>query len=192
MIDEKEYKEFLEKNEKGHYAQGLEWAKIKSDWKNEVIIVRDEKGKIKASLSLLIRKLPYINSHLMYAPRGPVCDIDDEESFKKLIEEADKLAKKYNAFMLKMDPDILASNEKFKKMARKNGFIVEEKVKDVETLLQPRYVFRLDLKGKTEEEVFQSIPFFLYKNHLFLLLFQVYLEIHLNPHVFPLLKLLLF
>ena len=34
---------FLEKNEKGHYAQGLEWAKIKSDWKNEVIIVRDEK-----------------------------------------------------------------------------------------------------------------------------------------------------
>ena len=78
MIDEKEYKEFLEKNEKGHYAQGLEWAKIKSDWKNEVIIVRDEKGKIKASLSLLIRKLPYINSHLMYAPRGPVCDIDDE------------------------------------------------------------------------------------------------------------------
>lgn len=156
MIDEKEYKEFLEKNEKGHYAQGLEWAKIKSDWKNEVIIVRDEKGKIKASLSLLIRKLPYINSHLMYAPRGPVCDIDDEESFKKLIEEADKLAKKYNAFMLKMDPDILASNEKFKKMARKNGFIVEEKVKDVETLLQPRYVFRLDLKGKTEEEVFQS------------------------------------
>lgn len=82
MIDEKEYKEFLEKNEKGHYAQGLEWAKIKSDWKNEVIIVRDEKGKIKASLSLLIRKLPYINSHLMYAPRGPVCDIDDEESFK--------------------------------------------------------------------------------------------------------------
>ena len=47
-----------------------------------------------------------------------------------------------------MDPDILASNEKFKKMARKNGFIVEEKVKDVETLLQPRYVFRLDLKRK--------------------------------------------
>ncbi len=111
----KNTKEFLEKNEKGHYAQGLEWAKIKSDWKNEVIIVRDEKGKIKASLSLLIRKLPYINSHLMYAPRGPVCDIDDEESFKKLIEKADELAKKYNAFMFKMDPDILASNEDLKK-----------------------------------------------------------------------------
>lgn len=36
------------------------------------------------------------------------------------------------------------------------GFKVEEKIKDVNTLLQPRFVFRLDLKGKTEDEVFQS------------------------------------
>lgn len=153
---EKEYKEFLEKHEKGHYAQGPEWAKIKDEWKNEVIIVRNKEGKIKASLSLLIRKLPYVNSCLMYAPRGPVCDIDDEESFKELIKKADELAKKYKAFMLKMDPDILASNNEFKKMAKKYGFKVEEKIKDVNTLLQPRYVFRLDLKGKTEDEVFAS------------------------------------
>jgi len=155
-FEEKEYQEFLEKHEKGNYAQGLEWAKIKNDWQNEVIILRDENGKIKASLSLLIRKLPYINSCLMYAPRGPVCDIDDEKSFKELISRADELAKKYKAFMLKMDPDILASNEEFKKMAKNCGFKVEDKIKDVNTLLQPRYVFRLDLKGKTEEEVFAN------------------------------------
>ena len=64
-INEKEYQEFLEKHEKGHYAQSIEWAKIKDEWKNEIIIVRDEKGKIKASLSLLIRKLPYVKSTLM-------------------------------------------------------------------------------------------------------------------------------
>ena len=156
MIDEKEYNEFLEKHEKGHYAQSLEWAKVKSDWKNEIIVVRDEKGQIKASLSILIRKLPYINYSIMYAPRGPVCDLDDEKSFKELIEKADKLAKKYKAFMLKMDPDILASNNEFKNMAKKYGFKVEEKIKDVNTLLQPRYVFRLDLKGKTEDEVFSA------------------------------------
>ena len=155
-INEKEYQEFLEKHEKGHYAQSIEWAKIKDEWKNEIIIVRDKNGKIKASLSLLIRKLPYVKSTLMYAPRGPVCDVDDEESFKELMEKADELAKKHKAFMLKMDPDILSSNEEFKKMARKYGFIVEEKIKDVNTLLQPRFVFRLDLKDKTEDEVFAS------------------------------------
>lgn len=155
-LNEKEYQEFLEKHEKSHYCQSREWAKVKSDWKNEVIIVRDKSGKIKASLSLLIRKLPITNSSIMYAPRGPVCDLDDEDSFKKLIEEADKLAKKYKAFMLKMDPDILASNTEFKEMAKKYGFKIEGKIKDTNTLLQPRFVFRLDIKGKTEEEVFNS------------------------------------
>ena len=58
--------------------------------------------------------------------------------------------------MFKMDPDILASNTDFKEMAKKYGFKVENKVKDVNTLLQPRFVFRLDLKGKTEEEVFNA------------------------------------
>ena len=155
-INEKEYQEFLESHEKGHYAQSLEWAKVKSDWKNEIIIIRDEKGKIKASLSLLIRKLPYINYSIMYAPRGPVCNPDDEKSFKELIKKADELAKKYKSFMLKMDPDILVSNNEFKNMAKKYGFKIEEKIKDVNTLLQPRFVFRLDLKGKTENDVFAS------------------------------------
>lgn len=58
--------------------------------------------------------------------------------------------------MLKMDPDILANNNEFKDMARKYGFKVEDKIKDVNTLLQPRFVFRLDLKDKTEDEVFNS------------------------------------
>lgn len=155
-FNQKEYQDFLEKHEKGHYAQSLEWAKIKNEWQNEIIIIRDNQGNIKGSMSILIRKLPYINQSLMYSPRGPVCDVDDEETFRKLIEEADILAKKYKAFMLKMDPDILASNQTFKNMAKKYGFKVEEKIKDVNTLLQPRYVFRLDLKGKTEEEVFNS------------------------------------
>ena len=151
-INEKEYQEFLESHEKGHYAQSLEWAKVKSDTKNEIIIIRDEKGKIKASLSLLIRKLPYVNYSIMYAPRGPVCNPDDEKSFKELIKKADELAKEYKSFMLKMDPDILASNNEFKNMAKKYGFKIEEKIKNVNTLLQPRFVFRLDIKGKTKEK----------------------------------------
>ena len=92
-FNKKEYQEFLEKHEKGHYAQSLEWANVKDEWKNEIIIVRDNSGKIKASMSVLIRKLPYIKSTLMYSPRGPVCDVNDEKSFKELIKKADELAK---------------------------------------------------------------------------------------------------
>ena len=155
-FNKEEYQKFLEKHEKGHYAQSIEWASVKNEWKNEIIVLRDDNGEIKASLSLLIRKLPYINSTLMYAPRGPVCDINDEKSFNELIKRADEVAKENKSFMLKMDPDILSTNEGFKTMAKKSGFKIDGKIKDVNSLLQPRFVFRLDLKGKTEDEIFAS------------------------------------
>ena len=160
LIDEKtelkEYKDFLKNHYRCHYAQSKEWANIKKEWKNEIIVVRDENNKIKGSLSILIREVPFFKKTIMYAPRGPICDENDQETFSELIKEADKLAKKYKAFVLKMDPDILHTNEDFKKMARENGFKVVGKIKNETALLQPRFVFRLDLKGKTEEEVFNS------------------------------------
>ena len=36
------YIEFLQKHKKGHFLQSPEWAKVKSDWKNEVVLVEDE------------------------------------------------------------------------------------------------------------------------------------------------------
>ena len=48
-FNKKEYQEFLEKHEKGHYAQSLEWANVKDEWKNEIIIVRDNSGKINST-----------------------------------------------------------------------------------------------------------------------------------------------
>ncbi len=151
-----EYEEFLSNHYRCHYAQSKQWANVKSDWKNEIIIVRNEDGKIVGSLSLLIRKVPYFKSTLMYAPRGPVCDENNKEIFLKLIEKADNLAKENKAFMLKMDPDILSSNEEFKEIAKKGGFKICGKIKDATKLINPRFVSRLDLKGKTEEEVFNN------------------------------------
>ena len=145
-----EYDEFLKKHYRCHYAQSKKWANIKKDWKNEIIIVRGKNGEIKGTLSILIRKIPYLKNTLMYAPRGPICDENDEETFSKLVKRVDQLAKKYKAFMLKMDPDILQTNENFKDMSRKNGFKIVGKIRDVTKLLQPRYVFRLNIKGKTE------------------------------------------
>ena len=154
--DFKEYEEFLKSHNRCHYAQSRQWAKIKGDWENKIIVVKDSTGKIKGGLSILIRKIPYFNCTLMYAPRGPICEENDEETFSLLIKEADNLAKKYKAFMLKMDPDILQTNEEFKNIAKKSGFKIAGKIKDASKLLQPRYVFRLDIKDKTEEEVFNS------------------------------------
>lgn len=152
---EKEYKLFLEKHTKGHFMQSPEWAKLKIAWKNEIAVVRDENGEIKGAISILIRKLPVINATMMYAPRGPVCDPHDFETLKELFNNVKQLAKKYHSYVLKMDPDIEIEDKEFEQNVRKLGFKISRGLKNYEGI-QPRFVFRLDLKGKTEDEIMKD------------------------------------
>ena len=64
--DRKEYKEFLEKHERCNFQQSPEWAKVKENWKNEIVIAEDESGKIIGAISILIRKIP-IFGNIMYS-----------------------------------------------------------------------------------------------------------------------------
>ena len=61
VTDEKsrdEYKEFLERHERCNFQQSPEWAKVKSNWINEVVLAEDGSGKIIGAVSILIRKIP--------------------------------------------------------------------------------------------------------------------------------------
>ena len=75
--DKKEYKKFLEEHERGNFQQALEWAEVKKpNWKPEVILAEGKQKEIIGSLCVWIRKMP-IFGNIMYASRGPVCDIHD-------------------------------------------------------------------------------------------------------------------
>ena len=82
---EKEYKEFLERHERCNFQQSPEWAKVKSNWKNEVVLAEDKNGKIIGAVSVLIRKIP-IFGNIMYSSRGPTCDIHDVAVMKQLTD----------------------------------------------------------------------------------------------------------
>ena len=152
---ENEYRHFLESNERCNFQQSTEWADVKENWENEIIIVEDEKGEIIASVSTLIRKIP-IFGNLMYIPRGPICDIHDEKVLRKLTDDIKELAKLKKVFTLEMEPDIESSDEKFKKIMLRCGFKLNDKAKTFSEAINPRYVFRLNIKDKTEEEVFNK------------------------------------
>ena len=154
--DKEEYKKFLESHERCNFQQSLEWGNVKTSWKKEVILSEDKDGKIRGSLCVWIRKIP-IFGNIMYSARGPVCDLYDEEVIKDLREGADSLAKKYKAFVLRVEPDILKTDEEFRKIITKNGFKIKDDSKDFKDEIQPRFVFRLDLRGKTEEQVFAEL-----------------------------------
>lgn len=120
MSNESEYSEkvnnFLQTNKKSHFMQSPEWAKVKSDWKHEMIVI-EENGEIKGVMNILLRKVPIFNRYIMYAPRGFVCDEHDKETLRKLTEKAKEIAKKYKAFIFRLDPDIPKSDEEFDKIA---------------------------------------------------------------------------
>jgi len=149
------YESFLKANQKGHFMQSPQWARIKSFWQNEVVIVEDKNGDIKGSMSLLIRRIPFLPYTMMYSPRGPVCDPHDSVTLQELLTKTKQLAKKYNSYVLKMDPDIEKEDAQFEKIMKSLGYQLKGGLKPYEGI-QPRFVFRLDVKARTPEEVLQS------------------------------------
>ena len=149
----KQYKEFLENNDRCNFQQSLEWAEVKKpNWKPEVILAEDDNNNIIGSLCVWIRKIP-IFGNIMYSPRGPVCDTNDIAIIKQLTDGAKELAKKYKAIVLRMEPDILSDDKIFREIVINLGYKIKDDAKDFQDEIQPRYVFRLDIKGKTQEEI---------------------------------------
>ena len=155
VADKEAYKEFLSNHERCNFQQSLEWGNVKEAWKKEVILSIDENGNIRGSLCVWIRKIP-IFGNIMYSARGPVCDIHNEEILKDLTDGANELARKYKAFVLRVEPDIKKDDKEFRDIVTKLGYKIKDDAKNFKDEIQPRFVFRLDIKGKTEDEVFSN------------------------------------
>lgn len=145
-----EYETFVQSNPKGHFAQSCLWAHQKPMWEWDAVLVRRDVA-VKGTLAFLTRRAPGMKRTLMYGCRGPVCDIHDRETFAELMNGAKALARKKRAFLIRLDPDVPSSDKDFCAMLASFGFRGTGG-KNFETI-QPRYVFRLNLAGKTEDEL---------------------------------------
>ena len=149
----KEYEDFVLNRVGTSFMQDLNWGKVKNNWKHEAIYLR-ENGKIIAAMLLLVQKIPF-NSTIIYAPRGPVCDVYDIDLVNRLIKEAEPLAKKYKACMLKFDPQVLY-DEKLDTLYEKAKYKTTGYKPDPDFLIQPGHNMVLNIEGKTEEELMKS------------------------------------
>lgn len=150
-----EYESFIQSHPKGHFSQSFLWGKQKPAWQWRAIACRGADGKIKGSIAFLIRKMPIVGKPMVYACRGPVCDLDDRATFSELIAAAKELAKQFQAYVIKIDPDVPSDNAVFRGILEENGFRTKESGENFEAI-QPKYVFRLYLNGRTEEEMLAS------------------------------------
>ncbi len=154
-VDITEYERFLSSHPKGHFMQSSLWAKQKPQWVWDGVLSRGQDGQIRGSAAVLIRKLPGLPWTLMYGGRAPVCDINDPELLDELTQGLKTLAKKYHAYLIKLDPDIPVQDAQFSSEMRSLGFTHALSGKNFEGI-QPRFVFRLFLQGRSEEELLNS------------------------------------
>lgn len=148
------YNEFVRNREHTSALQDLNWAYVKKEeWKHEAVYL-EKNGNITAAMSMLIRTFAKGFS-VIYVPRGPVCSAYDISTIKELVEEAKQIAKKYNAFVLKFDPEAIY-DEKLEALYKKAGFKVRNSERNKHEFIQPIQNMILRIKGKTYEEIFKG------------------------------------
>ncbi len=147
-----QFEAFVEGHPKGHFLQSNLWAPVKPDWQWAGLLSRGEDGAVRGAMSVLIRKMPGVPYKLMYAARGPVCDLTDKAALKDLTDGANQLARQHKAYALRIDPDVASDRTDFIDSMKELGYTHHPGDKDFNGI-QPCYVFRLDVKGKTEEQL---------------------------------------
>lgn len=70
----------------------------------------------------------------------------------RAVRRSGQVAKQCRGYLMQIDPDVLNSDEQFKRDMSALGFACEGDSLNFEGI-QPRFVFRLDIAGKTEDEV---------------------------------------
>jgi len=158
MQEKNRYNKFIASHPKGHFLQLWEWGEVKrgTGWEPLPLIL-EEDGEIRAALLILKRRLPipFINKCIFYSPRGPVVDVESQELCQALFKGAARVAKEHKAIFLKIDPDVVVSNQNFAEILKKCNFHKNETGLDFEGV-QPNFVFRLDITP-TEINLLQNM-----------------------------------
>ena len=151
-----EYEAFVSTHPNGEFTQSINWQKVKNNWGFEAVVSRGPDGQIVGAMGVLIQKIPLIGTSFLYAPRGPVCDLHDKHVLGDLKVGADQLAKRYNAHMLKIDPNVPMADTEFLSLMKGLGFQQHYGPDGFEGI-QARFNYRLYLDGRTEDELFANL-----------------------------------
>lgn len=142
---------FVEQHPQGYFTQTSPWGKVKEDWLWRGILCREETGRIRGAMAVLMRRVRWIGCRMLYAPRGPVADPEDLETLALLVRGAKEMGKVYQGYLLRIDPPAPESDGDFRRRMERLGFRIDP-ISDFSSF-QPRLGYRLDLTGKTEEQL---------------------------------------
>ena len=166
-INEKEYQSFWESHPLKSFLSSLEIAKLReeSNWKAHYVGVKENQKLIAAAMLLSHER--HFGKREFYSPRGYLMDFENLDLLTFFTGEVKKYVRNQGGYVLRMDPYLLYKQRDI------DGNIVEggeDHSKVVEKLLSLKYrrvptplmeqvgwMFCLDLKGKTEEEILKEM-----------------------------------
>lgn len=181
-IDKDTHVEFLKNYQTFSFLQLPCWAEVKSGWKSKSVGWFDERKLVCVGL-ILIRNIPKTKWSLFYLPEGPVLDPDYAKNVVDWLTPLRDFVKESGAFNLKLGPQVTINTwsaatiksaisdnvyRQFKDVDpdRVNPFGHEIGTKlrnlggkQIETDgegfgdVQPRFVFAIDVEGKSDEEL---------------------------------------
>lgn len=105
--EDKVFDQYVKNSNKPHFMQTSAWAKVnnKRGCKTHQLLFVDGNENIVGSCMLVEKKI--LNYRSFYCPRGFICDYQNKEIVKDIVESLKKFVKDHNGLYLKMDPDII-------------------------------------------------------------------------------------
>lgn len=103
-ISAQEHDDFVKASSQTNLLQSASWAKVKDNWDNERIGFY-KNDQLVASASILIKPLP-LGMTMLYIPRGPIMDYQDQELLHFVLTSLKKFAKTKKALFIKFDPSL--------------------------------------------------------------------------------------
>lgn len=160
-ITEAEFQDFANKNPYKSFMQTPEIAKYREEnsW-TVYYLAAKYSGEIKAA-SMLVAKPNFLGKSIFIAPGGPLLNLEDQPLLDFFIKSLKKYIKSHNGYALHISPYFeIAERDRHGDLVP-GGFNHQDAIKNLKNLgflelkdaSQPKYMYALNLKGKTPEEL---------------------------------------
>lgn len=134
-----------------HVLQSFEWGQFKAKygWKPTRLLF-EEDSQVRAAASVLCRQLSRFPLRVMYVPKGPLLDYDDDQLLSYVLTSLEELARAQRAIFIKMDPDVRLKEDQVIETLRARGWRLSSEQ------IQFRNTILIDLR-RSEDELLASM-----------------------------------
>ena len=163
-ISEEEFRNFAGKSSYKSFMQTPEIAKYReSNGWTVYYLAAKYHGEVKAA-SMLVARPTFLGKSTFIAPGGPLLDLEDQPLTEFFMKSLKRYIKSHNGYVLHISPYYELTERDRHGDKIEGGFNHQNAVKNLRNLgflelkeaSQPKYMYALDIKGKTPEELMKD------------------------------------